>query len=77
MTILESVESCLFELYISTLDQVRKLHFSINVHLTSVKEFGVYCNAGVILHNVGEVYIFKHMLNISAFKMLEHLSCSS
>ena len=37
-----------------------------NLRLTSINKLNQDCHARVILHNVGEVYIFNHSFNIRA-----------
>ena len=57
-------------LYISAMDQARKLKISSYVHLSSINKMIQYRYARVILCSVGEVIIFEHGCYISA---LEHM----
>ena len=59
-------------LYISAVDNARKLKFSSYVHLPSTNKMFQYRYAGVILFNVHveEVIIFMYRRYISAFVIL-------
>ena len=64
-------------LYISAVDNVRKLKFSSYVHLPSINKISQYCYACVILCNVGEVSIFEDRYYISCLEHIRMLLLSS
>ena len=64
-------------LYISAVDHARKLKFSNNVHLLSIKKSFQYRYARVILCNIGEVITFEHGRYITALKHIRMLILSS
>ena len=63
-------------LYISAMDQTRKLKFSSYVHLPSINKTFQYCYALVILGGVGEVIIFEDGCCISALAHIRMLILS-
>ena len=58
----------IIRLYISAMNPARKLKFGSYFHCLSIHQIFQFRHTRVILCNVGEVYIFKHGLYISALK---------